>query len=60
MKTQVKQRVSRMGLYGLVGLSLLLWAPGLSAADAKAEKTFTIAVTDQQGVETELKNGIEA
>ena len=58
MKTQVKQRVSRMGLYGLVGLSLLLWGPGLSAADAKAEKTFTIAVTDQQGVETELKNRI--
>ena len=58
MKTQVDQRVGRMGLYGLVGLALMLWAPGLSAADGKAEKSFTIAVTDQQGVETELKNGI--
>ncbi len=62
MKTQVDQRVGRrvggMALYGLVGLSLLLWAPGLSAADGKTEKSFTIAVTDQQGVETELKNGI--
>ena len=51
MKTQVDQRVGRMGLYGLVGLAIMLWAPGLSAADGKAEKSFTIAVTDQQGVE---------
>ena len=58
MKTQVDQRMGRMGLYGLVGLVLMLWAPGLSAADGKTEKSFTIAVTDQQGVETELKNGI--
>ena len=58
MKTQVDQRVGRMGLYGLVGLAIILWAPGVSAADGKAEKSFTIAVTDQQGVETELKNGI--
>jgi hypothetical protein len=36
----------------------MLWAPGVSAADGKAEKSFTMAVTDQQGVETELKNGI--
>jgi len=58
MKTQGDQRVGRMGLYGLVGLALMLWAPGVSAADGKAEKSYTIAVTDQQGVETELKNGI--
>jgi hypothetical protein len=58
MKTQVDQRVGRMGLYGLVGLAIMLWAPGVSAADGKAEKSFTMAVTDQQGVETELKNGI--
>lgn len=58
MKMQVTRRTAWMGLYGLVGLALMLWAPGVSAADAKAEKTFTIAVTDQQGVETELKNGI--
>lgn len=58
MKTQVDQRVGRMGLYGLMGMALMLWAPGVSAADGKAEKSFTIAVTDQQGVETELKNGI--
>ncbi|MDR4480198.1 MAG: hypothetical protein R3B37_10720 [Nitrospira sp.] len=58
MKTHVDQLVKRIGLYGIVGLALLLWAPYLSAADGKAEKSFTIAVTDQQGVETELKNGI--
>ena len=58
MKTQVDQRAGRMGLYGLVGLALLLWVPNVSAADGKAEKSFTMAVTDQQGVETELKNGI--
>ena len=37
---------------------VLLWVPNVSAADGKAEKSFTMAVTDQQGVETEPKNGI--
>lgn len=58
MKMRVGQRVGRTGLCGLMGLALMLWAPGVSAADGKAEKSYTIAVTDQQGVETELKNGI--
>lgn len=58
MKTQVNQRADRMGLCGLLGLALLLCASVVSAADVKAEKSFTIAVTDTQGVETELKNGI--
>ena len=44
MKTQVDQRVGRMGLYGLVGLALMLWAPGVSAADGKAEKSFTLSL----------------
>ena len=35
MKTQVKQRVSRMGLYGLVGLSLLLWTEGRRTPDRR-------------------------
>ena len=47
----------RIGASGVIGLVLLLWTSGLSAAD-KAEKTFQMAVTDQQGVETELKNVI--
>ncbi len=55
---QADQRARRIGVYGLVGLVLLLWAPVGSAADTKAEKTFHIVVTDTQGVETELKNGI--
>jgi len=54
MKTQVQRWVKGIGQVGVVGLALMLWAPGLSAA----EKSFTITVTDQQGVETELKNGI--
>ncbi len=54
MKTQVQRWVKGIGQVGVVGLALVLWAPGLSAA----EKSFTITVTDQQGVETELKNGI--
>ena len=58
MKTQVKQATGRIGLWGLLGLSVLLCTPVVSSADVKAEKTFTIAVTDLQGVETELKNGI--
>lgn len=58
MKKQLNRRMAWMSLYGLVGLAWLSWVPVVSAADAKAEKTFTIAVTDQQGVETELKNGI--
>lgn len=47
-----------MGLYVLVGVALMLWVPNASAADGKAEKSFTMAVTDQQGTEIELKNGI--
>ena len=55
---QVNQWMFRMGVCGLAGLACLFTAPVVSAADAKAEKTFTIAVTDAQGIETELKNGI--
>ena len=55
---QLKQWVFRAGGCGLAGLALLVSAPAVSAADTKAEKAFTIAVTDAQGVETELKNGI--
>ena len=58
MKKQVIQEVGRIGLYGLLGLALLLCASITSAGDTKSEKSFTIAVTDQQGVETELKNGL--
>ena len=54
---QAYQRVRRVGGYGLVALMMLVWTSALSAAD-KAEKTFQLVVTDQQGVETELKNGI--
>jgi hypothetical protein len=57
MKKQAGDRARRVGIYGLAGLALLMWAPIVSAAD-KAEKTFQMVVTDQQGVETELKNGI--
>ena len=53
---QADQRV-QVGLSGLLGLTLLFWATGLFAAD-KAEKTYNLVVTDQQGIETELKNGI--
>ena len=56
MKMQVEQW-ARVGAAGLMGLGLLLWTTGLFAAD-KAEKTYQLVVTDQQGVETELKNGI--
>jgi hypothetical protein len=56
MKMQV-DRLARVGAMGLMGLGLLLWTTGLFAAD-KAEKTYQLVVTDQQGVETELKNGI--
>ncbi|GAB1722357.1 MAG: hypothetical protein NTNFB01_12530 [Nitrospira sp.] len=55
---QVNQWMFRLGLWGLAGLALLVPAPVVSAADMKADKAFTIAVTDAQGVETELKNGI--
>ncbi len=55
---QMGQRSRVAGLCGCAGLAVLLWAPGGSAADLKAEKAFTIAVTDTQGVETELKNGV--
>jgi hypothetical protein len=55
---QINQWVFRLGMWGLAGLALLVSAPVISAADTKAEKTFTIVVTDAQGVETELRNGI--
>lgn len=55
---QVNQWIVRMAVYGLAGLAVLVSAPIASAVDAKAEKAFTLAVTDAQGVETELKNGI--
>ena len=56
MKTQADHWM-RVGATGLVGLVLLFWTSGLSAAD-KADKTYQMVVTDQQGVETELKNVI--
>lgn len=55
---QVNQWIVRMAVYGLAGLAVLVSAPIASAVDAKAEKAFTLAVTDAQGIETELKNGI--
>ena len=55
---QMNQWIVRMAVYGLAGLAVLVSAPIASAVDAKAEKAFTLAVTDAQGVETELKNGI--
>ena len=55
---QVNQWIVRMAVYGLAGLAVLVSAPIASAVDAKAEEAFTLAVTDAQGVETELKNGI--
>ena len=57
-KVQCVDGVGRRGLAGLVGLALMRGAPGCSTDDGKAEKSFIIAVADQQGVETELKNGI--
>jgi hypothetical protein len=58
MKKQACQKAKWIGVYGLMGVAFLLWASVVSAADSKGEKTFHIVVTDQQGVETELKNGI--
>lgn len=55
---QSNQWMFRWGLYGLAVLLGLAPVPGVSAAEMKAEKAFTIAVTDAQGVETELRNGI--
>jgi hypothetical protein len=52
------RRVGVFGVYGLFWLALLLWATVVSAADQKSEKTYQLVVTDQQGVETELKNGV--
>ena len=52
---QVKEWMFGCGLYGL---ACLVSVPVVSAADTKGEKAFTIAVTDAQGIETELKNGI--
>jgi hypothetical protein len=57
MAMQTVQPVRRVAVYGLVGLMMWVWTPALSAAD-RAEKTFQMVVTDQQGIETELKNGI--
>ena len=58
MKNQINQWMVRMAVCALAGAAVLASAPVAFSADAKAEKTFTMAVTDQQGVETELKNGI--
>lgn len=58
MTMQVNQWIVRMVVYGLAGLAVLVSAPIASAVDAKVEKAFTLAVTDVQGFETELKNGI--
>ncbi|MGC3972924.1 MAG: hypothetical protein QM771_00870 [Nitrospira sp.] len=55
---QVNQWMFRVGMWALAGVACLVWVPVGSAADTKVEKTFTIAVTDSQGIETELKNGI--
>lgn len=55
---QLNQWIVRMAICGLAGMALMVSTSIASAADAKAEKTFTLAVTDTQGVETELKNGI--
>ncbi len=55
---QVNQWMIRTVVAGLTGMALMMSASFASAADAKAEKTFTLAVTDSQGIETELKNGI--
>ncbi|MCC2640868.1 MAG: exported protein of unknown function [Nitrospira sp.] len=55
---QVDHRKRLVGVYGLFWLALLLWASVVSAADQKAEKTFHLVVTDRQGVETELNNGV--
>ncbi len=57
MEMRAGQKVRRVGIYGLMGVILLLWASALFAAD-KAEKTYQIVVTDQQGMETEIKNGV--
>jgi len=58
MKRQADQRARLVGVYGLLWLALLLSAPVVSAADTKAEKTYQLVVTDAQGVETELNNGV--
>lgn len=58
MKTQVDHRMGWGGVTAVLGLAFLCWAPVASAADNRAEKTVQLVVTDQQGVETELKNGI--
>lgn len=51
-------RARRVIVSGLFWVTVLSWVPFLSAADMKAEKTFLMIVTDNQGVETDLKNGI--
>ncbi len=56
----MKAAAGRTGVYinGLLLWTLVCWTPVASAADAKAEKTYSMVVTDSQGVETDLKNGI--
>ena len=57
MKMQMHRWANRVGVQGALILTLLCGASVAAAAD-KAEKTFQMVVTDQQGVETELKNGM--
>lgn len=54
---QVDGWMNRIGMHGVLLLTLLCGVSVVSAAD-KAEKTYQVMVTDQQGVETELKNVI--
>lgn len=58
MKQSASQSGKGLGVHGVIAAAFLLWASVVSAADSKGEKAFHIVVTDQQGVETELKNGI--
>ncbi|MBA3753683.1 MAG: hypothetical protein H0X01_06025 [Nitrospira sp.] len=57
MKVEAAQTVG-VYVHGLLLWTLVCWIPVASAADTKAEKTFQMVVTDSQGVETDLKNGI--
>lgn len=58
MKAQANHSARWGAVCGTVLLALWLGVPVVSAADTKGEKTFQIVVTDQQGIETELKNGV--
>jgi hypothetical protein len=57
MNMQTDRWVNRLGIQGALLLALL-WGASVAVAADKVEKTFQMVVTDQQGVETELKNGI--